>query len=229
MGALALHSFVVLSPETIEILEIADFAICALFLVDFCLNLAYAENRTRYFLTWGWIDLLSSVPAVSALRWGRAARAVRILRVLRGVRATRLIAGAVLERRAQGVFLATLFVTLLLIVFASVAILQFEVVPDTNIKDAGDALWWAFVTITTVGYGDRYPVTGDGRVIGAVLMTAGVGLFGTFSGYVASWFLSPQREQQSEIAELRDEIRTLRDSLRPIVERELVGDHNQDV
>jgi voltage-gated potassium channel len=212
--ALAVGTFVHLSPQTQIILDTADVAVCALFLFDFALNLARAKRRWRYLYTWGWIDLLSSIPAVSALRWGRAARVVRILRVLRGVRATRLVATAVLERRAQSVFLATLLVSILLMVFASIAMLQFETVPEANIKGGGDALWWAFVTITTVGYGDRYPVTPEGRVIAALLMTAGVGLFGTFSGFVASWFLSPKaRAEETEIRGLRDEIRLLRTEL----------------
>lgn len=52
-----------------------------------------------------------------------------------------------------------------------------------------NALWWAYVTITTVGYGDKFPVTTEGRLIASILMTAGVGLFGTFTAYVASWFV----------------------------------------
>lgn len=61
-----------------------------------------------------------------------------------------------------------------------------ETAPESNIKTAEDAIWWAFVTITTVGYGDRFPVTTEGRIIAALLMTAGVGLFGTFTGFIAS-------------------------------------------
>ena len=64
--------------------------------------------------------------------------------------------------------------------------------PDANIKTAEDALWWSYVTITTVGNGDRFPVTTGGRIIGTLLMTAGVGLFGTFTAFVSSWFLKGQ-------------------------------------
>ena len=76
--------------------------------------------------------------------------------------------------------------------------MSFEDVPEANIKGVEDAIWWAFVTITTVGYGDRFPVTSEGRLIGALLMTAGVGLFGTFSGFVASWFLAPQKPREPQ-------------------------------
>ena len=84
------------------------------------------------------------------------------------------------------------FVSILLVVFASVAVLQFEpLAENSNIRSPQDALWWAYVTITTVGYGDRFPVTPEGRLIGGALMTAGVGLFGTFTAATAAWFISP--------------------------------------
>lgn len=73
-----------------------------------------------------------------------------------------------------------------MVIFSAIAILQVERDPNSNIKTAEDALWWSYVT-TTVGYGDRYPVTTEGRLIASVLMTAGVGLFGTFTAYIASF------------------------------------------
>lgn len=95
---------------------------------------------------------------------------------------------------------------------ASISILQVETAPESNIRTADDALWWALSTITTVGYGDRYPVTSEGRVVAAFLMCAGVGLFGMFSGFLASWFISPQASNDAgEVEALRKEIRSLRE------------------
>ena len=75
--------------------------------------------------------------------------------------------------------------------------LLFESAADNaNIKTAGDALWWAYVTITTVGYGDRYPVTTPGRIIGVMLLTAGVGLYGVLTAYLANFFLTPPQPEQ---------------------------------
>lgn len=201
-----------LKESTREILRYADTAVCALFFLDFLIQLARAKSRWDYFLRWGWIDLLSSIPMVDALRVGRAARFMRILRVIRGIRSTKLLAEFVLVRRAQGAFLAAMLISLLLVVFASIAVLQFEQVEGANIRTAQDAVWWAVVTLTTVGYGDRYPITGEGRVIASLLMITGVGLFGTFSGYVASWFLVPgEQRQDSEVAALRGDIAALRE------------------
>jgi voltage-gated potassium channel len=215
--SLAILSAEVLLPigrEERRILEVADTGVCLLFLADFVGSLARAENRWRYLLTWGWIDLLSSIPAVDFLRVGRAARVLRILRVLRGVRSAKILADALLKRRAEGTFLAVSLVSVTLVVIGSVAILHFETDPGSNIKGAEDALWWAVVTLTTVGYGDRFPVTSEGRVLATALMVAGVGLFGTFSGFVASWFLKPAEGSSPEnVAEMRAEIERLKAQL----------------
>ena len=78
---------------------------------------------------------------------------------------------------------------------------------EGNIKTAEDAFWWSVTTVTTVGYGDRFPMTSEGRAVAVLLMIAGVGMFGTFSGFVAAWFLAPDREEQeNEVKELRHEL-----------------------
>ena len=157
------------------------------------------------------MDLVSSIPTVTPLRLGRIARVFRIFRVLRGVRATKLIASFILERRAESAFLAVFLVSLLMTVSAAIGIMHLETTPDANIKGSSDALWWAVVTITTVGYGDRYPVTPEGRMLGSLLMIVGVGLFGTLSGFVASWFLAPvHHRQQNDLDRLRSAIEGLR-------------------
>ena len=212
LGVLAAHSLLQLSEATVEILDYADVGISVLFLADFVHSLVKAPGRWRYLYTWGWLDLASSIPMLPTLRLARAARVVRVFRVLRGVRATKLIASFVTERRAEGAFLAASLVSLLLVIFSSISILQFETTSDANIRTAADALWWAISTITTVGYGDRFPVTSEGRLIGGVLMLMGVGLFGTVSGFIASWFLSPKRAaEEAGVVDLTQQIRELKE------------------
>ena len=217
LGLLGAGVLLPLDPDESRLLAYADNAVCVLFLLDFFVTLARAENRWKYFVTWGWIDLLSSIPAVEALRVGRTARVLRILRVLRGVRSAKVLAEVLLRRRAEGAFLAVCLVSILLVFTGSVAILHFETAPESNIKGPEDALWWAVVTLTTVGYGDRFPVTSEGRVLAALLMTAGVGLFGTLSGFVASWFLkapaAPESSSDPDVAALRAEVERLRAEL----------------
>ena len=214
IGALVLRSFFPLSERTIKILEYADAAVCFFFLLDFVISLVRAPNRWRYLYTWGWVDLLSSAPAVPLVRWGRVLRIARIVRPMRTVKATRMLVNVILSRRAESTFLAVCLLSMLVLTIGSVSILRVEDVPGGNIKTPADACWWALATMTTVGYGDKFPTTDAGRVIGAALMIMGVGLVGTFAGFVASWFHgAEQSRQQREIVELRDEIRALREAI----------------
>lgn len=90
-----------LDPEILRILFYADTAFCVVFFADFLLSLARAEDRKRYMLTWGWIDLLSSLPAITELRAFRIGRVLRILRFLRAARAARVVGSFWMGRRAQ--------------------------------------------------------------------------------------------------------------------------------
>lgn len=208
VGTLAVSHFLPEGGTGRTLLEYADILVCGLFLIDFVVTLATAENKLRYLYTWGWLDLISSIPVLPAARIGRIARIFRIVRVIRGVRATRLLAALMMRKRGENAFLAAALVGALLTITCAAAILHFEAHADGNIKTADDAIWWALVTITTVGYGDRFPVTIEGRFIAVLLMFAGVGLFGTFSGFLASWFIGGD-ESKSEVAALREDVREL--------------------
>ncbi len=211
LTALAAQTLLTLDPETIKILDFADLAVSVIFLADFAHLMIKAPNRQRYFFTWGWLDLISSIPTLDICRWGRSARIFRILRVLRGLRATRLLSTFVLERRAECAFWAAAFFGILVTIFGSIAILHLETAENSNIATAEDAMWWSFVTVTTVGYGDHFPVTPSGRALAALLMFTGIGLFGTFTAFVASAFLAPgEAEQDQELTEIRRELARLR-------------------
>lgn len=193
--SLAVETFVRLAPATVAIMDAIDNMVCGIFLHDFIICFGRAPNKLR-FMAWGWIDLVSSIPVIDLLQAGRIVRVIRILRVLRGVRLARILAKYLQHNRADGTFLAVIFISILLLMLSSVAILQVEQANDSNIKTASDALWWATVTMTTVGYGDKFPVTTLGRIIAGILMIGGVGLFGTLSGSVASWILNPVEQRQ---------------------------------
>ncbi|MCW3072679.1 MAG: ion transporter [Bacteroidetes bacterium] len=197
LGALLVDSVFKLPPEVSKVLNLTDNLICIVFFIDFCVRLFQAENKLK-FMRWGWIDLISSIPTVDFLRAGRALRLIRLLRVIRAFRSTKNLINHIFRNRAAGAFTSVSIIAILLIIFSAIAILQVEDDPNSNIKTAEDAIWWAYVTITTVGYGDKFPVTSEGRLIAAVLMTAGVGLFGTFTGFVASWFVADKRETQDK-------------------------------
>jgi voltage-gated potassium channel len=195
--ALIISTFFKLPLEIAKILDLIDNGICVFFLFEFCVRFFQAESKLR-FMRWGWIDLISSIPAVDFLRAGRTLRLIRLLRVLRAFRSTRHLVHHIFRKKTQGAFTTVSIIAVLMVIFSAIAILQVEDDPNSNIKTAEDAIWWAYVTITTVGYGDKYPVTTEGRIIAAFLMTTGVGLFGTFTGFLASWFVAEKKEEEQK-------------------------------
>jgi voltage-gated potassium channel len=210
MLVISTFSIIVLATDSLlnvpvgvhEVLAYTDTALCGLFFMDFLRSFGRAPNRLRYFATGGWLDLASSIPTINLFRLGRLVRIARIVRLLRAARSVRTIGQVITRHRKESALAAAALVTVLLIVFASLAILQFEQTSEANIRTGGDALWWAFATITTVGYGDRFPVTPEGRLVAATLMAAGVALFGTLSGLVASWFLHGEEKEEIDQIEL---------------------------
>jgi len=191
--ALAISTFFDLPPEIHRLIDYIDDGICVFFLYEFYMRYKKAKNKLL-FMRWGWIDLISSIPTFHALHSGRAVRLIRLLRILRAFRSIRHLSHHVFLDKTKGTFTTLAIIAVLMVIFSSIAILQVEHAPNSNIQSAEDALWWAYVTITTVGYGDKYPVTTEGRIIAVFLMTTGVALFGTFTAYVASWFVKTQQE-----------------------------------
>jgi voltage-gated potassium channel len=155
-----------------------SWTVYAAFALDVVIRLTLAEERGRYALA-HWYDLaLVTLPVLRPLRLLRLVAVVRILDRSAGnsfaERAVVYMAGAA----AMGAGLGSL------------AVLDAEQdSPHSNITHYGDALWWAAETVTTVGYGDFYPVTPEGRMVAVVLMVIGIGLVGTVTAAVAAWFV----------------------------------------
>ena len=128
-------------------------------------------------------------------------RIFRLFRILRAVRIIRRLGGPrvfseLREGFASGTLYLVVFVGIFVLEFVGLAELWFEEdAAGANITTGGDALWWGYVTATTVGYGDQFPVTTGGRLAGLVMLTVGVALFATFSGFLANTFLSAKKEQ----------------------------------
>jgi voltage-gated potassium channel len=196
--ALLIDTFFKLPPEISKLLFTIDNGICFIFIFDFSLRFYRSEHKLK-FMKWGWIDLISSIPTVDILRAGRLIRLIRLLRVLRAFRSTRVLINHIFKSKIKGTMTTVSIITLLVIISSSISILIVENAPESNIKTAEDALWWAMVTVTTVGYGDKFPVTTDGRIIAVVLMISGVGLFGVFTGYISSIFVNERQKEEKKL------------------------------
>lgn len=190
--------------------EIVDLAIWALFCGEYLIRLGLAHRKQRFVRT-HWFDL-----------------AVLILPVLRPLRALRLLnALRVINRHAVAwtrgrLALYVIAATILIVLIAALAVLDAERGhPHSNIQSYPSALWWAICTITTVGYGDLYPETLEGRLVAIALMIGGLGLIGFTTGSLASWIVDRISDAErptgtatkADVALLLHEIRKLRAEL----------------
>jgi voltage-gated potassium channel len=186
-----------------------EAALTLIFVADFAYRLKTAPSKSGYFFRQkGFLDLLSCAPALRIFRVFRIVRAVRIVRQLGGPRVFRELR----QELASGALYLVVFVGITVLEVCGLLELRFEEnAPGANITTAGDALWWGYVTATTVGYGDQYPVTRGGRLTGLIMLTVGVALFATFSGFLANLFLSPRKPKATETTPELTEIRALLD------------------
>ena len=217
LGALGADTVFKLPKEISDALQTLDTLVCLLLLTDFGMRFYKAESKLA-FLKWGWIDLIASIPNFPFLRVGRLIRILRVIRLLRAIRATQKITSLLLKNKVHTGVASVVVSAFLLVMFCSIGILICEQQdPNANIKTAGDAFWWSVATITTVGYGDVYPVTPEGRVLAMVLMVSGIGLFGILSGLAASFFVGQNRshvaQEESKILARLDELEEKIDQL----------------
>jgi voltage-gated potassium channel len=186
-----------IDPLIKEVIFIIDMVLTLIFIGDFLYRFFTAESKTNYFFrNWGWADLLACIPAqqFKVFRFFRIFRVIRLLREF----GLRNMLREVTDNRASSALYLTVFMVIFVLEFAGITIALAEVgKPGANIQTASDAVWWGFVTITTVGYGDQYPTTNTGRIVGIIVMFLGVGLFGVLTGFLANAFLSPGTEEES--------------------------------
>jgi len=188
--------------------EALDYFVWAAFAVEYTVKLRLAADRW-HFVRHHLLDLaMVAVPILRPLRLARLFRLVRLSRVV-------LVLGGGLKR-ARALFahhgLQFVLLAVSAIVFAAAGLevyLERHSVGPTAIHDYGSALWWAVVTVTTVGYGDKIPVTGAGRVVATGLMLTGIGLVGALTATIASYFVQEQHSQ--EMAEMKAQLHEIRD------------------
>jgi voltage-gated potassium channel len=180
-----------ISPGVSRGLDVANVLIWALFAVDYLLLLYLALDRRRYVRTHVLELLVVVLPFL---------RPFRLLRLFAIVSSTTRRAGGRLVQRVT-----TFAVLTAVTVVATSAVVVFDAeksAPDRNIKTLGDSMWWALTTVTTVGYGDRYPVTAEGRLIASLLMLTGIALLGVITAAVAAWFVNVVRDSAT-VAEVQ--------------------------
>jgi len=162
-----------------------EYGLTAIFVAEFGTRFLAAYDRRRY-LRRHWVDLVALIPTVRGVRLLRLLRLLRMIRVFTGL----YRALSSIERLATHGRLVWLFVAWLAIaVICSAALYLAEEGVNPNIDDPLDALWWGIVTLTTVGYGDIFPVTPEGRLAAAALMILGITLFAAITGTITSFLV----------------------------------------
>lgn len=180
IALLSLTFFIDQDSELNRLIHYYDFGLCMVFLYDFFVQLYKRKKRWRYFYTYGWLDLLSSIPFVDQFRYIRVLRIVRILRI---VKSFSILYNFIISNKKASLYGLIVFTSTVILILSSSVVLYIE--KDVgNIKTAEDALWWSYITITTVGYGDHYPVTNMGRLVASVLILNGIAIFGAIVSYI---------------------------------------------
>jgi voltage-gated potassium channel len=210
-------------PDAINVVYIINAVLTLLFIYDFGLRFATAPSRSFYFIRdYGWADLLAVIPALRIFRLFRIYKAYRIIHKY----GARYIVSYLSKNRAASALYILVLMVILIIEAGGFLVLQAErAAPSANILTAFDAIWWSYVTITTVGYGDRYPVTIGGRMVGILVMTTGVAVFATFAGLISSKLLAPpeKEEEKPEQPAEGDEVARYRAELKELIgERERI-------
>ncbi|MFE0509053.1 potassium channel family protein [Streptomyces sp. NPDC058964] len=185
---------------------VVEWVVWGSFATDYLVRLAIVRRRKEFVRT-HWLDLCAVVlPILQPLRLLRLVSTLLLVqrraRMASQIRLTTYVAGAVVG----------------LLMFGSLAVLSVErESPNGNIRTLGDAVWWSFTTMTTVGYGDHAPTTGLGRMIAVGLMLSGIALLGVVTANIAAWFISrfekddvEERRQTEAIESLTEEVRALR-------------------
>ncbi|MFF4797110.1 potassium channel family protein [Streptomyces sp. NPDC001351] len=185
---------------------VVEWVVWGAFATDYLVRVGLSPRRKEFVRT-HWIDLCAVVlPMLQPLRLLRMVSTLilvgRRARMASQIQLTTYVAGAVIG----------------LLMFGSLAVLSVERdSPNGNIRTLGDAVWWSFTTMTTVGYGDHAPTTGLGRMIAVGLMLAGIALLGVVTANIAAWFIArfekddvEERRQTEAIEALTEEVRALR-------------------
>lgn len=198
--------------DVINICHLVTWVTWALFTVDLVVRVVMANQRARYLLR-HWMDVL--IIFLPLLRPLRLLRLVTLLGVVNRRAGSRL-RGRIAVYVAGG--------SVLLGLCAALAVLDAErTSSEANIATFGDAIWWAMTTMTTVGYGDQFPVTATGRIVGVALMVAGIALLGVVTATFASWLIDAVRAEQEagqdQIENLRGEVRELHAKIDRLLDR----------
>ncbi len=228
--AIATFGFDQIHDDTRSVLVSADMILSVLLLADFGWRFYQVERKDwrSFWLPWGIIDLLGCFPAIPLFRIFRLIRIFRLLHVLREV-GLKQIVRKLKQQIAESTLWLMITMTIPLVLVSGWWIFRVENEScNAGVSGAicsfGDGVWWAFVTVTTVGYGDRFPASGSGRLLAGILMTIGVGFFGILTSYLATIFVRNDEDDiEAELKAVRQELAEIKALLKQGDQGEVTG------
>lgn len=209
-------------PGALSLVNRIDWAITALFALEFAMRFGVASSRKQY-VKEHWLDLVAIIPFFRIFRVARLARVARLLRLLILIRFFRDLDTTYFHLKGIGRqlgFFKFLIATAAVVATAAEIALAAERSVNPLMATYPDALWWAVVTVATVGYGDVVPVTLTGRLAGVVIIVGGFIMWTLFIASATTYFAKPHRHDQDPII---DEMKTKLDRLDELSEGEVVA------
>lgn len=226
--SLAIVTSLILIPPTERVYRLflgLDAFICLLFWCQLMTDFVRSQEKWGY-LRRHWPDLVASIPVIEVLRF---ARVIQIFRVIRLIRSSHEIITHIRNNRREATIASIFLILTVLATVGSAMMLMLEGdAPGANIRTADDALWWVFVTISTVGYGDHYPVTIIGKLLAAVIIICGVGVFGMVAGLISSFISDPGKQKHKEAKQHEQEWQQLLATQQMLLQRLTVLEQRLD-
>jgi voltage-gated potassium channel len=195
LAALVAGTFFVKDPEIRRALQYVDLSVCMIFFFDFWYNLYKAESRLGY-LKWGWIDLISSIPLVDPLRWGRLARVIRILRFLRAIRSVRILYESIVRNKIESLTLLVFLFVFFSYTLSACVVLEFERPYDSPISTAEAALWWAFLNVLNAKISISVAESAEAIMAAVYLNKVGLVVFAYFNALLIAWLVEKRGQKR---------------------------------
>ncbi len=197
LSALLIESFIVQDQEIKRVLQYLDFFVCVLFLTDFLVNLYAAESKLKY-MKWGWIDAISSIPAIDPLRWGRVSKIVRIIRYFRAIKSIKILLKSIHASKIETLSLCVFLIIFLTYSLSSAFILDFERDFDSQINTAESALWWSFLNLMNAKTSVTQALSPEGITVTIILNKVGLLLFAYFNSMIVAWLVIQNNTRHDE-------------------------------
>lgn len=194
LGSIIIESFFISNKEIKKVLQYIDLLVCLFFLMDFLVNFISAKSKLEY-MRWGWLDLISSIPAVDPLRWGRVSKVVRIIRYLRAIKSIKILLKSLHASKFETLSVCVFLIIFLTFTLSSAIILEFEKDFESSIATAEAAIWWSFLNLLNAKSSINQALSAEGIMVTILLNKVGLILFAYLNSMLVAWLVIQKKHQ----------------------------------